>query len=106
MPNANHETILIVFVAMTAVALMVQAIVLLAFFLAARKSYDKMRLEFEELRESAMPLMNASRDVLAQFGPHLARIAPHIEPITADLVKTAANVRVISTDAAEILSKV
>ena len=38
MPNANHETLLLVFVALTGLAVLLQALVLLAIYLALRKT--------------------------------------------------------------------
>jgi hypothetical protein len=93
------ETILVAFVALTAFALLVQAFVMVAILFSAKKAVDKLRVDFEELRESALPFFNASRDALA-------RIAPKIEPITADLVKAAENARVISGDLAVVTTKV
>lgn len=95
----NTQTILVAFVALTGFALVVQAAILLAVFLAAKKAAEKLRQDFDELRESALPFLQASRDALS-------RVAPKIEPITADIMKAAANVNAISSDLAQITSKV
>lgn len=95
----NNETLLIVFVAMTGLALATQAAVLLAFFFFAKKSYDKMRHDFDELRESALPFLAASREALT-------RISPHIGPITTDIVSSVSSLRTISADVADITAKV
>lgn len=95
----TNETLLIAFVGLTGFALVVQAIVLLAFFFFAKKSYEKMRQDFEELRESALPFLNLSRETFT-------RIAPHIEPITTDFVTSIASMRAISADVADITAKV
>lgn len=93
-----NNNLLIAFVALTAIALIAQAGLLLAFFLFAKKSYDSMRADFEQFRDSAMPLFNASK-------VFFERISPHIEPVTADFVKTMSSVQSISADAAEIAKK-
>ena len=95
----NNEILLIVFVALTGGALLIQAIVAVAFFFFVKKSYDKARQDFEEIRASAMPLLASSKEALA-------KIAPQIEPVTADLVKAAATMRAISADVADITAKV
>jgi uncharacterized protein YoxC len=95
----NNETILIAFVALTAVALLVQAIVLVAIFLAGKKAVEKLRQDFDELRVSAVPLFTSTREILT-------RIGPKIEPAAADVVVAAANLRTISSDVADITTKV
>jgi len=92
------ETTLIAFVALTALALLVQAIILLAIFLSARKSLNKLRQDFDDLRESALPFLNTTRDVLT-------RVAPKIEPVAEDVVKAASSMRAISSDLAELTAK-
>lgn len=95
----SNESILIAFVALTGFALLVQAIVLVAIFLTGKKALEKLRKDFEDLRQSAVPLFTATRDVLA-------KIAPKIEPITSDVVHTTASLRAVSSDLAGITAKV
>ena len=98
MPNESLATLLIVFVALTAVALLVQAIILVAAFFASKKAIESLRGEFEELRTAALPVLNISR----QF---FERIGPDIGPVTSDMIKTAANLKTISGDVAELTAK-
>jgi hypothetical protein len=95
MANSNHEILLIVFVALTGLALAVQAIVLLAVLFAGKKAYASLRVEFDELRESALPMLKASRALYD-------RIGPNIEPVAADIVKVAANMKTVTTDLAAL----
>jgi hypothetical protein len=95
----SNEAILIAFVALTGFALLVQAIVLVAIFLTAKKAFEKMRRDFDDLRQTAVPLFTATRDVLT-------KIAPKIEPITSDVAVAAASLRTVSADLAGITSKV
>lgn len=95
----NNQILLVIFVAMTGLALMTQALVAVAFFFFAKKNYEKLRQDFDDLRESAVPFLKASQDVLV-------RLTPQIEPLTTDVVKAAASMRAISADVAEITAKV
>lgn len=95
MPNETAATLLIVFVGLTAVALLVQAIILVAAFFAGKKAIESLRGEFEELRESALPVLKISR----QF---FDRIGPDIGPVTADVIKTAANLKTMTSDMAAL----
>jgi methyl-accepting chemotaxis protein len=93
------QTILVAFVALTGIALVAQAAIMLTMLLAAKKTFERLRQDFDELRENAMPFFTASRDALT-------RIAPKIEPITNDLVKATANASSIAADLAQITTKV
>lgn len=94
----NNQTVLIIFVALTAVALLTQAGVMVAFFLFAKKSYESVRADFDEFRDSAMPLLQTSK-------AFFERIGPQIEPVTNDFVKTMSSVQTITADTAEITKK-
>jgi methyl-accepting chemotaxis protein len=98
MPNDTSVTLLLVFVGLTAVALLVQAVILVAVFLAGKKAFESLRGEFEELRTSAVPMLNISR----QF---FERIGPEIGPVTYDVIKSAANLKTITSDMAEVTTK-
>ena len=51
--NMNNETLLLFFVAFTGAAVLLQAIILLAFFLTVRKTVTTQHVEFEEFSGSA-----------------------------------------------------
>lgn len=95
----NSQTILVVFVALASIAFVAQAAILLVIVFAAKKALEKLRQDFDELRENAVPFFTTSRETLA-------RIAPKIEPLTTDLVKAVANASAISSDLAQITGKV
>ena len=95
----NNETLLIVFIALTSLAMVVQAVLLVVICLAAKKTVEKLRDDFKELRESAVPFFTGTKEVFT-------RIAPKIEPVTDDIVSAAASMRAISADVAVITSKV
>ena len=94
----NNETLLIAFVGLTALALLVQATILVAIFFAAKKTIGKLLQDSEEYRDTLLPFLTASRDILTKVGPK-------IEPIAEDVVKTVASVRVISGDVADFTVK-
>jgi len=95
----TNEMLLVVFVAMTGLALAVQAIVVVAFYFFAKNIYGQVRQDLGELRESAVPFLKTAKEILAQ-------VMPQIEPVTTDVVKAAASMRAISADVADISAKV
>lgn len=93
MPIATAPLILIIFVGLTTLALLVQAVILVAVIVAGKKAFESLRGEFEELRTSALPLLKTSQ----QF---FDRLSPDIGPLTSDVIKTAANMKTITGDVA------
>jgi methyl-accepting chemotaxis protein len=94
----QNETILTVFVALTAVALLAQAGILLAALLIGRKIVLSLREDIEELRNSAMPFIKDTRQLFDRF-------APEIEPILKEMVTAAPNLKAISADVAALTKK-
>lgn len=96
MSNLSSDTLLLAFVAIAAVALLLQAILLFLLFLAARKAFSSMNEKMEELRTAALPVLSGSRDLLTRVGPRVEaaigkterlidRVSPHVESVAADV---------------------
>jgi ABC-type transporter Mla subunit MlaD len=78
MPNLDNQTIQLALVAAVALAMLIQAIVLLAALIALRKLAKSIRQEMEDLRSAIMPVIENTRILFA-------RVAPKIEQTTSDL---------------------
>jgi methyl-accepting chemotaxis protein len=98
MQSSNASPFLIAFVALTGIAFLAQAAILLAIFLSAKKAFESFHKEFREARDSAAPILAATKGILEKIGPR-------IEPIATDIGKTASNANAISTDLALIAKK-
>ena len=61
MPNLDNQTIQLIFIAVTALAVLLQAIILLAIFVTVRKAARSVREEVEDLRSSIMPIVDTTR---------------------------------------------
>ncbi len=100
MPNGNFETLLLVFVALTGAAVLLQALILLALFLTVRKTTTKLHEQVDELRTAVLPVANEARDFMS-------RVRPQLESVISDLSHISGTVRAESTDlqqsAAEIM---
>lgn len=103
MANVNNETLLLIFVACTAAALLMQAFVLLGMLLALRKALKFAQEQSEELRGTVLPLVKDTKELLT-------RVGPKIESVASDVAVLVSRVREQSTkveaSAGEILERV
>jgi hypothetical protein len=109
MHKLDNETILLAFVALTALAILLQALILLAILVSVRKvaqtlqkDAEDMRASVRELRSAVVPFIDNSREVFA-------RVAPRIEAVAIDVSELVYGVRVQAADiqdsATEILER-
>lgn len=110
MPKLDSDTLLIVFIALTALAMLMQAVILLAMFLSLRKAARSLNEQIDELRSSVMPVVENTRDLLANMLELFARVGPRIEAVSSDLAEVTDSLRRQSTlfqsSAQEILDRV
>lgn len=78
MANVNQETLLLVFVACTGAAVLLQAIVLLAMLLTARKALKFAQEQSEELRSNVLPLVKDTKELLTRVGPKIESVASDV----------------------------
>lgn len=75
MLNENTETLLTIFVALTGVAVLFQAAILLAIFIALRKSVKSVHEKVEDLRATVLPVLNDTREFMGRVGPKIDSVA-------------------------------
>ncbi len=99
----NHDTLLLIFVGLTAFALVVQALVVLTGFLFARKAVKKLQVDVEDLRSKVTPILVKSREIME-------RVSPRIDSISSDVADLSRRVREQGEDfqaaASEMLGRV
>jgi len=100
MPKFDNQTIELACIAVTALALLLQAIVLLAIYLALRKAIGSVREEVEELRSSVMPMVENTKELVDrslvlvdQSRQLITRLAPKAEATVSDMARVARGVR-------------
>jgi methyl-accepting chemotaxis protein len=81
MPNSNIETLLMIFVGITAVAVLLQACVLLGIFLTVRKAVHRAQDQADDVRAKLIPFLDISKEVM-EAGKDVAHTAK-------DLMKSA-----------------
>ena len=101
---SNTQTIvLIVFVAITGLAVLLQASVLLGMFLAMRKSIKLVQDNVEELRTKVLPVITEAGDFFTRVGPKLESMATDMSELMHDLREQGAE---LQESAGVILEKV
>ena len=68
MPNLNSETLLIVFVAFTGLAVLMQACVLLGIFLAVRKAVQSGKEKADDFQTKLIPILEIAKDFMEASG--------------------------------------
>ena len=101
MTRLDNGSLLLAFVALTGLAVLLQAGVLLAIFIAMRKAGRFIEEEVEGLRSAVMPVLREtqdmladSRELLAQARESFERVSPKIEVTANDLAEVAHVLRV------------
>jgi methyl-accepting chemotaxis protein len=123
-PRLDNQIILLAFIAVTGLAVLLQAILLLAIFSAVRKAVASFREEAENLRTSIMPVIYDTRDLLANTQgtmtnlqafltdaqTFLNRVSPKVESVAADVVEITNTLRVqtaeMQSSALEMMERV
>ncbi len=110
MPNLESETLLLACIALIAVAMTVQAIILLCIFIGLRRATNSIKVQLEDLRSSVLPVVGNTRDLLANMLDLFARVGPRIEAVSTDLAEITHGLRVqtaeIQSSAEEIMERV
>src|SRR5208337_452091 len=86
MPKIDNQTIMLAIVAVTALALLLQALVLLGIFLTVRKTARALKKEVKEMRAAAMPIIYNTRELLT-------RVTPNVETTLADAAAVVRGMR-------------
>ncbi|MGA8043522.1 MAG: hypothetical protein WCA37_12025 [Terracidiphilus sp.] len=96
--STPSETVLLVFVAITGLAVLLQAVVLLAIFLAIRKNAGMLQQQLDILRTSVMPVVTGTHDLLTQVGPHIGSLSKDLAEISKGLRVQSAEFQTLTSD--------
>jgi methyl-accepting chemotaxis protein len=116
MQNANLETLFIIFIGITGVAVSLQAGVLLALFLTVRKAIATARARSEGLEGKLIPvldnvhellgtgkeLVGSVRDLVARLDPHLQSAAAELDVMSKDIHAQATRLQASVDDVAKL----
>jgi hypothetical protein len=90
MMDQHLAGILIVFVAVTAAAVVVQMVVLIAMYGTMRKSSARVRAVADEVQSKALPLMATAQGMLEDYRPKVDLILANLEDTSATVKRDVA----------------
>jgi ABC-type transporter Mla subunit MlaD len=99
----TNEQLLMIFVACTGAAVLLQAFVLLAMLFTARKALKLAQEQIEELRTTLLPMVKDTKQLLTNVGPKIESVATDMAALTSGLRAQTAKIEI---SAGEILERV
>jgi len=94
----NNETLLVIFVGITAVSFAVQAIVMLVACIMMRKAVKAVQIDVQELRTTAMPILAKSRDTLEKVAPKIESVSADVADIASMLKRQTGEFQLVASD--------
>jgi methyl-accepting chemotaxis protein len=91
--NETSQTLLVIFVAVAAISILMQAGFTLGIFLGARKTQKKLTALADDLRIHALPMIQTSREMVQDFAPKLSALTAKVDSIADNLSATSATLR-------------
>jgi flagellar hook-basal body complex protein FliE len=91
-PGSDYYLVLVIFTAITALSLLIQACSLLAMFIVLRKSVSKMQGLAEEMKAKALPTIASAQALIDDVGPKLKTATSQFSEISQNLRHQAYNI--------------
>ncbi len=76
------NTLLIIFIVVTAVAVAIQALVLVSLFIALKKTSGKVELLAEDVRTKVLPTAQLAQEMIAELRPKIMTVADNLTTST------------------------
>ncbi|MGA9061213.1 MAG: hypothetical protein WB341_06040 [Terracidiphilus sp.] len=93
MPKLDNQTIQLALFALVALAMLVQAIVLLAAYFAVRKAARAANVKLEEFSSSVLPLVEKTRTLVTHLSPKIEQTADDVAALAHSLRTQTADVQ-------------
>lgn len=100
-----NQTLLIVFVALTGVAVLLQACVLLGMFLALRKTAQSVTEVTSDVKATVIPLVHTTRELLERISPQIMTVSSGLAELTELVHKETKGARVSVADVADRVNR-
>jgi hypothetical protein len=92
------QTLLVIFVAVAAISILMQAGFTVAIFIGSRKAQKKLMELADDVRLHALPVIMSSREVVQDISPKLKAITENLTVTTATLRSKADQIGVVVSD--------
>ncbi len=97
----DHETLLIIFVALTGAAVLLQSLVLLGMLLAMLKAMKLVQEKAEEVRSMTLPMLTETREFMSRVGPKIDSVSTDVAELVHGLREQSIEVEASTTDILE-----
>jgi uncharacterized protein HemX len=97
----STQTLLVVFIAVAAISILMQAGFTIAIFLGARKTQKKITALADDVRLHALPAIISSRELIQDLTPKLKSITENLTATTATLRSKTQQIGVVVGDVTE-----
>lgn len=97
----STQTLLVVFIAIAAISILMQAGFTVAIFLGARKAQKKITTLADDVRLHALPAIMSSRELIQDLTPKLKSITENLTATTATLRSKTEQIGVVVGDVTE-----
>jgi methyl-accepting chemotaxis protein len=101
----NTETILIVFVAFTGLAVLLQALILLAIFISLRKTAKSVLEATEDLKVTVVPMVHSTRELVQRITPQIITVSEGLAEFTDKMKRESASVNISVSEVAQRVSR-
>jgi hypothetical protein len=92
------QTLLVIFIAVAAISILMQAGFTVAIFIGSRKAQKKLMELADDVRLHALPVIISSREVIQDISPKLKAITENLTVTTATLRSKADQIGVVVSD--------
>ena len=99
----NTDTVLIIFVAFTGAAVLLQACVLLAIYVSLRKTAKSAMEATADFKVTVLPMVHSTRELVERITPQIITVSAGLAELTETLKRETKGV---STSATEIMQRV
>jgi hypothetical protein len=100
------DNLLRIFIAVTTFAVLIQAGILVALFVTAKKTVTKMEALAEEVKSKVMPLIQTVQTTVVEMRPKIEAITDKVDHIAAKVEEISANISESSTTVKNQISRI
>jgi uncharacterized protein YoxC len=103
MPKLDHDTLELILIAVTAFCIFFQTILLAAVFIGVRKGIKSLTEQVDDLRSSAMPIIDHTRGFIERITPKVEETAKNVAEISQTVKE---NTTKVGASASNIVERV